>query len=111
MDHFYNRTFCTACAMDTSVTGTHEAFSNFLINLMLSRRAAIAGHKIHYLHLALIYLDSFEQEICASNVEDEILRLARIPDLIRSVKTGIQEYIGCLTALESEGAGISISSG
>jgi hypothetical protein len=98
MDKFYTLSLHAACALDTSVTGSHGELSDFLINLALSQRARHARQKIHYLHLALIHLDSFEKEIRISDVNEEILRLARIPEQIRSIKNLMQEYVRYLVA-------------
>jgi hypothetical protein len=111
MDHFYCRSLHAVCAIDTSLTGTSEALSNFVINLILSQKAAIVEHQVHYLYLALVDLDSFEMKIIISNVDEEISRLAMIPDQIRSIKRGIQEYVRYLTAQEPGGLPVSISSG
>ena len=111
MDHFYKRSLHSVCAIDTSLTGTYEALSNIVINLMLSQRAAIVEHQVHYLHLALVDLDGIETEIHLSNVDEEIFRLARIPDQIRSIKKGMQEYVSYLRVQESGRSTVSISSG
>ena len=111
MNHFYYRSLHAACAVDTSVGGAYDFLSNFLMNLMLSRRAPEGGHQIHYLHLALVDLDCFEKELHVANANEEIIRLFRVQDQIRSIKIEILEYLRFLTAQQPVGIPVNISSG
>ncbi len=65
----------------------------FLINLTHSQQTAQRGTQIHYLFLALEHLNIVEKEIRVSDVDEEIIRLERILEKIRSLKQLILEYV------------------
>jgi hypothetical protein len=69
----------------------------FLINLAFSNRTASRDQQIHYLFMALLHLENIEKEILISDVNDEIVRLERMIDKIRSLRQLILEYIRHLT--------------
>lgn len=65
----------------------------FLMNLNYSQEAKIKGQQIHYLFVALEHLNNVEKEIHISDVDEQIIRLERIFDKIRSLKKLVLEYI------------------
>jgi len=64
-----------------------------LMNLTYSQQTTIKGQKIHYLFVALEHLNNVEKEIRVSDVDEQIIRLERIFDKIRSLKKLVLEYI------------------
>ena len=65
----------------------------FLINLTYSQQTTIKRQQIHYLFVALEHLNNVEKEIRVSDVDEQIIRLERIIDKIRSLKKLVLEYI------------------
>ncbi len=105
--NLYEISLDSACALDTSMVGTYDDLSKFLkirsemnrllMNLTYSHQTELKAQQIHYLFVALEHLNNVEKEICVSDVDEEIIRLERILDKIRSLKQFILEYIGHLT--------------
>jgi hypothetical protein len=106
--NLYEISFSSATALDMSMVQTYNDFPQFLrikeemnrfmLNLNYSSRADCTGQQIHYLFVALLHLDNVEREIRISDAEEEIIRLEKIYDRIRSLKRLILEYIRQLTA-------------
>jgi hypothetical protein len=107
MDKLYEISLDSADALETSMwltyknaskfLGIRTAMDGFLLNLAFSHRAASKDRQIHYLFMALLHLDNVEKEILTSDIEDQILRLEKIIDRIRSLRQLILEYIRYLT--------------
>jgi hypothetical protein len=106
-DNLYEISLDSACALDRSMVRTYDDGSNFLkiriemngflMNLARSHRTAWTDQQVHYLFVALEHLDNVEKEIRLSDVDEEIIRLDRILEKIRSLKQLILEYIRHLT--------------
>jgi hypothetical protein len=109
MEKLYEISLDSANALDTSMWRTYEnvskflgiraAMDQFMVNLAFSHRAASRDQQIHCLFMALLHLDNVEKEIRISDIDDEILRLERIIDRIRSLRQLILEYIRHLAGL------------
>ena len=109
-ENTYDLSFGLATELSTSVeeTGGIDDFSRFLrirreityllLNLNHSNSANGAGQQIHFLFAALAHLDNVEKEIRISGAEEELIRLERIHDKIRSLKILILNYIRHLTS-------------
>ena len=92
---------------EVSMELVHDGFSqfknirtelnNFMINLNYSHRAGSRGQQVHHLYIALAHLDNVEKGIRISDANEEIIRLEKIYDKIRSLKKMILEYIKHLT--------------
>jgi len=101
--NLYEISLDSACALDTSMVQTYDDLSKFLkirtemnwflMNLTYSRQTTIKGQQIHYLFVALEHLNNVEKEIRVSDVDEQIIRLERIFDKIRSLKKLVLEYI------------------
>lgn len=102
-ENIYNISIDSTSALDKSMGRIYDDFSKFLkiraemdrflLNLNFSHRAHSRGQQIHYLFVALVHLDNVEKEISISDVNEDIIRLERIFDKIRSLKKLILEYI------------------
>ncbi len=107
-ENLYEISFGSATALDISMEKTYDDFSQFLriraemnrflVNLNYSHQTDSRGQQIHFLFIALGHLDNIEKEIRISDVDEEIIRLEKIYDKIRSLKKLILEYIKQLTA-------------
>ena len=103
MEKLYEISLDSANDLDMSMCRTYENASRFLgiraemdrflMNLAFSHRAASREQQVHYLFMALLHLDNVEKEIRISDIDDEILRLERIIDRIRSLRQLILEYV------------------
>ena len=101
--NLYEISLDSACALDTSMVQTYDDLSKFLkirtemnwflINLTYSQQTTIKSQQIHYLFVALEHLNNVEKEIRVSDVDEQIIRLERIFDKIRSLKKLVLEYI------------------
>jgi hypothetical protein len=101
--NLYEISLDSACALDTSMVRAYDDLSKFnkirtemnwfLMNLTHSQQSANRGKQIHYLFVALEHLNIVEKEIRISDVDEQIIRLERILDKIRSLKQLILEYI------------------
>jgi hypothetical protein len=97
----------SANALDASMWQTYGEASkclsiraemdSLLVNLAFSNWTASRDQQIHYLFVALLHLDNIEREILVSDVNDEIVRLERLLDKIRSLRQLILTYIRHLT--------------
>ena len=72
--------------------------NHFLLYLNYSNRAEGTGQQIHFLFVAMEHLDNVEKEIRISEVNEDVIRLDRIHDKIRSLKILILNYIKHLTS-------------
>ena len=107
-ENLYKISLDSACALDTSMVRTYDDLSKFLkirfemnrvlMNLTYSHGTELRAQQIHYLFVALEHLNNVEKEIRVSDVDEEIIRLERILDKIRSLKQLILEYIRHLTS-------------
>jgi hypothetical protein len=107
-ENLYEISLDSASDLDTSMVRTYDDFSKFikirtemnrfLMKLTYSHQAISKDLQIHYLFVALVHLDNVEKEIHVSDVDDEIIRLERIFNKIRSLKQLILEYIRHLTS-------------
>jgi hypothetical protein len=102
----YNLSISMAAGLDVSVreAGDFSTFlrirrelNHFLLNLNQCHRAESAGQQIHFLFLALENLDRADREIRIYGSDQDILRMERIHDKIRSLKNLILDYIRYLT--------------
>jgi len=64
-----------------------------LMNLTFSQQSALRAQQLHYLYMALEHISNVEKEIRISDVDEEIIRLEKILDKLRSLKHLIHEYI------------------
>lgn len=109
-ENLYKTSLDEASALDISMEHGHDDFSRFikiraeinrfLKNLQDSHQASSRGQQIHSLFISLVHLDNVEKEIRASDIDEEIIRLGRILDKIRSLKSLILKYIKQLTSQE-----------
>ena len=109
-ENLYEISLDSACALDTSMVKAYDDLSKFLkiraemnmflMNLTYSHRTESKAKQIHYLFVALEYLNNVEKEIRVSDVDEEIIRLERILDKIRSLKQLILKYIKHLNSQE-----------
>ena len=75
-----------------------KEMSHFLLNLNHSSCADGAEQQIHFLFMALEHLDNVDKEIRISEAGEELVRLEKIHDKIRSLKILILGYIRQLTS-------------
>jgi len=98
----YDLTISLAAGLGNSVkeTGDFTSFlqiqremSHFLLNLNHSNCADGAGQQIHFLFMALEHLDNVDKEIRISGAGEELIRLEKVHEKIRSLKILILSYI------------------
>jgi hypothetical protein len=106
-ENTYNISISMAAGLGVSVreAGDFSIFlsirrelNHFLLNLNHSHRAESAGQQIHFLFLALENLDRADKEIRIYGADQDVLRMERIHDKIRSLKNLILDYIRYLTS-------------
>ena len=86
-------------ASDFSVfLSIRRELNHFLLNLNHCHRAESPGQQIHFLFLALENLEMADKEIRIYGAEQDQVRMDRLHDKIRSLKSLILEYIRYLTS-------------
>ena len=110
LQNLYEISLDSACALDKTMISVdenlpellkiREELKRFLMNLTSSHLTKLNTQRVHYLFVALEHLNNVENEIRVSNIHEEIIRLERIIDKIRSLKQLILAYIRFLSLQE-----------
>jgi hypothetical protein len=115
MNKFCKQALDSARALDTSVgwtcagslesLGIRAETKRLLMHLAFSQLTASREQQIHCLFVALTHLDNVEKKIRVSGINEELIRLERIFESMRSLQKHLFDYIGYLMELEQHHPG------
>ena len=106
----YSRTLVSATALDSSMLSTYDNLEKFIkirtemdrlmVSINCSHWVVSNKQRVHYLFMALLHLDNVEKEVRLSDVNEELLRMAKILEKISSLKWLIEEYIRLINSTD-----------